>query len=397
MELDFAPSERSTVGIEWELALVDTDTGDMRQAGPTIVEALAREEGPHPLVHPEFLRNTVELVSDVSHTVNEAAQTIAESAAEVREITNPMRIELISAGTHPFANWSKQKVTKKERYQVVVDRTQVWGRQLLIYGVHTHVGVETRDKVLPLISGLLPYYPHLAAISASSPYFGGHDTGYASNRTQIFQQIPTAGLPYQLSTWSQLERYVNDVTRTGVIDTFDEIRWDIRPAVRYGTIEVRVCDGTSNIFELKAVSALTHCLVEWLSTRLDAGERLLQLPDWFVQENKWRAARYGLDAMIIANPSGDQVPVVESLLELLPELAPIAERLGCAEDLAGIYEILRVGAGYQRQRAVAAAATAAGAHRHQAMEAVVAHLMAEMEADRPLEVGPDHYEKWPRD
>jgi len=397
MKLDFAPSERSTVGIEWELALVDTDSGDMRQAGPSIVEALQHDGHPHPLVHQEFLRNTVELVSDVSHTVSEATATIAASAAEVREVTNPMRIELISAGTHPFANWSKQKVTKKKRYQAVVDRSQMWSRQLLIYGVHTHVGVESRDKVLPLISALLVYYPHLEAISASSPFFGGHDTGFASTRTQLFQQIQTAGLPYQLQTWDQLERYANDVTRTGVIKTFDEVRWDIRPAVRYGTIEVRICDGTSNLFELRAVSALTHCLVEWLSSKFDAGEKLPKLPDWFVQENKWRAARYGLEAMIIIDEDGTQEPVIESLQKLLVELAPVAERLGCVKDLAGIHEIIRVGAGYERQRAVAAAARAAGLDRHQAMESVVGHLMAEMEADRPLPVGPDHHDKWKRD
>lgn len=397
MELDFAPSERSTVGIEWELALVDTDSGDMRQAGPSIVEALERNGNPHPLVHPEFFRNTVELVSDVSHTVNEAASTIAKSGAEVRDITNPMRIELISAGTHPFANWSKQKVTNKERYQTVVARSQMWGRQLLIYGVHTHVGVESRDKVLPIINGLLPYYPHLLAVSASSPYFGGHDTGFASTRAQLFRQIQTAGLPYQLSTWSELERYVADLTRTGVIETFDEIRWDIRPAIRYGTIEVRICDGTSNIYELKAVAALAHCLIEWLSEKLDAGEELLRLPDWFVEENKWRAARYGLDAQVITDRDGNQAPVIQSLQQLLAELAPVADRLGCAADLAGIHEILRIGAGYQRQRAVYASARAADASRHQSLEAVVGHLMAEMEADRPLPVGPDHYEKWKRD
>lgn len=397
MALEFAQSERSTVGIEWELALVDTDNGDMRQAGPTILAALQQDGNEHPLIHPEFFRNTVELVSNVSHTVGEAVDTIAKSGAEVRAITNPMRIELISSGTHPFASWSRQKVTNKRRYHTVLDRSKMWGRQLLIYGVHTHVGIESRDKVLPIIAGLLPYYPHLEAISASSPYFDGRDTGFASTRTQIFQQIPTAGLPYQFTEWSQLERYVDDITRTNVVDSFNEIRWDIRPAVHYGTVEVRVCDGTSNVFELKAVSALTHCLVEWLSSKLDAGEKLLNLPTWYIRENKYRAARYGLDAQIIVDENGRQEPVVESLQKLLVELAPVAERLGCAADLAGIQEILRLGAGYQRQRAVYALAREHGASKHESLEAVVGHLMAEMQADRPLAVEPDHPLKWKRD
>jgi glutamate---cysteine ligase / carboxylate-amine ligase len=384
MELEFAHSERSTVGIEWEMALVDADNGEMRQAGPSIIQALESDGKPHPRVHPEFFRNTVELVSKPSHTVSEAADTIAESAAEVRAITNPMRIELISAGTHPFANWSQEKITAKQRYQTVLDRAQMWGRQLLIYGVHTHVGVEDRNKVLPIINSLLHYYPHILSISASSPFFAGHDTGFASMRSQIFQQIPTAGLPHQLNTWAELERYVDDVTKTGVIDNFNEIRWDIRPALHYGTVEIRIADGTSNLFELKAVSALTHCLVEWLSSRYDAGDELPRLPDWYVQENKWRAARYGLDARIIINSQGDQEPIRDALVRLLGELQPIAQRLGCVVDLNGIHEILRIGAGYQRQLGVRDAARAAGATPHESLEAVVQHLIAEMEADRPL-------------
>lgn len=387
MKLEFAPSERSTVGVEWELALVDTDSGDMRQAGPSIVQALEDDGKPHPLIHPEFFRNTVELISTVSNTVREATDTIAESAAELRQITNPMRIELISAGTHPFSSWELQKITDKERYHRVVDRAQRFGHQLLIYGVHTHVGVEDQAKVLPLISGLLPYYPHLLALSASSPYYVGSDTGYASVRSQLFQQIPTAGLPYQFDEWSQLEKYVHDMVKTGVIESFNEIRWDIRPALHYGTIETRICDGASNLLELRALCAMTHCLVEWLSTKLDAGEELPRLPQWFVEENKWRAARYGLDAWIIADAEGREEPVIDGIKRLLVELAPIAERLSCAEDLAGVREILRLGASYQRQRAVAAAARAEGASEHQALEAVVRHLMDEMEADRPLPAG----------
>ncbi|MFI5427787.1 YbdK family carboxylate-amine ligase [Aeromicrobium sp. UC242_57] len=153
------------------------------------------------------------------------------------------------AGTHPFAAWNHQKVTDKERYATLIDRTQWWGRQMLIYGVHVHVGIEDRDKVLPISRAMLTVYGHLQALSASSPFWGGNETGYASNRALMFQQLPTAGLPFQFEEWSQLEHYVDDMLHTGVIDSFDEIRWDLRPSPKFGTLEVRVCDGIPSMSE----------------------------------------------------------------------------------------------------------------------------------------------------
>ncbi|GAB2452503.1 glutamate--cysteine ligase [Xylanimonas ulmi] len=384
MGLEFARSARSTVGLEWELALVDADSGDMRQAGPSVVAALSPDGvRPHPHVHPEFLRNTVELVSGVARTVGAAGADLMRTLAEVRAVTDPMRVELVSAGTHPFSHWSTQKVTDKERYHTVVDRAQMWGRQMLIYGVHVHVGVEDRAKVLPIIRSLLVYYPHLQALSASSPFFDGRDTGYASMRALLFQQLPTAGLPYQFETWGQLEHYVEDMLRTGVIDEFNDVRWDVRPAPRFGTIEVRVCDGVSNLTELLALSALTHCLVEHLSTRIDDGRPLPSMPQWFVQENKWRAARYGMDAIIILDDAGKEEHVAHATRQLVAELEPAAERLGCVAELAGVLDIVEQGASYQRQRAVAAA----HGPGHEGLEAVVAHLVAELRAGHPLSPG----------
>lgn len=379
--MDFARSERSTVGLEWELALVDADTGNLRQVAPAVIDALTAEGGRHPHVAPEFLRNTIEVVSGVHRTVPDAVVDLEGAISEVRTVTDTMRVELMCAGTHPFAQWSEQKVTDKQRYFTVIDRTQVWGRQLLIYGVHVHVGIEDRAKVLPIVNALLVYLPHLQALSASSPYFGAADTGYASMRALLFQQIPAAGVPYQFETWHHLERYVRDMTKTGVIDDFSEVRWDVRPAPRFGTVEVRVCDGTSNVAELAALGALVHCLVERLSTALDEGRALPTMPQWFVNENKWRAARYGLDAIIILDDEGNEALVTDEVAKLLVELEPVAERLGCRAELAGVRDIMRRGASYQRQRAVAEASAGEPQAR---LEAVVASLVAEMRAGHPL-------------
>ncbi len=378
MEIPFAESERSTVGIEWELALVDADSGDLRQVAQTVLDAVAPAGGgDHPTIKQELLLNTVEIVTGVCRTIGEAGADLAGTLEQLRRVTDPLRVELMCAGTHPFASWSNQKVTDKQRYATLIDRTQWWGRQMLIYGIHVHVGIESRDKVLPILRAVLACYPHLQALSASSPFWGGKDTAYASNRALMFQQLPTAGLPFQFDRWADFEAYAADMLHTGVIDDISEIRWDLRPSPRLGTLEMRICDGASNLAEVLALAALTQCLVEHFSTLYDAGEPLPQLPPWFVQENKWRSARYGMDAIIITNARGDEELVADAVERLLADLAPTAARLGCTDELAGVRTILHKGASYQRQRAVA---------RRNGGELlpVVEALVAEMRAGKPL-------------
>jgi len=382
-ELPFAPSLRSTVGIEWELALVDDDSGELRQAAPAVIAALD-QQGRHPHIHAEFMQNTVELVSGVSHTVAQAGADVEANAVRLRKVTDPMRIGLIGAGTHPYSAWQSQKITSHERYLAVLDRAQMVAQQAAIFGVHTHVGIETRDKVVPLLNSMLTFQPHLIALAASSPFWGGQDTGFASMRSVIFQQLPTAGIPYQFNNWQQLEGYVHDLLKTGTVKNFDEVRWDIRPSCRYGTLEIRVCDDVSNLKELLAITALTHCLVEYLSTLIDEGKALPQLTDWYVAENKWRAARYGLDTDIIIDGDGTQVPLRQHIADLVELLQPTAQKLGCVAELNTVNDILHLGAGYDRQRRVHGQAMAAGASHREALEAVVDHLVAEMRADEPL-------------
>jgi len=378
MEIPFARSERSTVGIEWELALVDQDSGDLRQVAQTVLDQVsAGRDGGHPHIRQELLLNTVEVVSGICRTVGEAGADLQRAIDDIRVVTDPLRVELMCAGTHPFARWDHQKVTDKERYATLIDRTQWWGRQMLIYGVHVHVGIEDRDKVMPITAAMLSYYGHLQALSASSPFWGGEETGYASNRALMFQQLPTAGLPFHFQRWSELEHYVDDLTTTGVIDVFDEIRWDLRPSPKFGTLEVRVCDGIPTMAELLSISALTHCLVEHFSSELDAGRTLPNIPPWFAQENKWRSARYGMDAILILDEHAEEELVTTDLERLLVTLEPVAARLGCTEELGGIHAIMRDGASYQRQRSVAAA------HGGR-LDAVVGSLVEEMRAGRPL-------------
>jgi len=354
--MEFARSPRSTVGIEWEVALVDHETGDLVSVASEVLEQLAGANGsPHPHITSELLLNTVELVSGVHRTVAGAVADVVGQMDEVRGVTEARGVDLICSGSHPFGQWYEQEITDKARYHRLIDRTQYWGRNMMIWGIHVHVGIEDRAKVIPILNGLLSYIPHLQALSASSPFWAGVDTGYASNRALMFQQLPTAGLPWMLPDWEAWEQYVEDMTVTGIIDDATEVRWDIRPSARWGTIEVRVCDGVSTRQELGGIAALIHCLVEWMSSALDAGEEVPMMPPWFVRENKWRSARYGLDATIILDAAGHERPVTEDVRRLIGVLTPVAERLGCLPELLQLNLILDHGASYQRQLRVARA------------------------------------------
>lgn len=376
MDIEFAASERSTVGLEWELACVDHASGELTPAGPEVLARLADDPDAQPQVTGELLTNTVELVSAPHGRVGLAIDDLTRMVERVREVTDPLGVDLMCAGTHPFSQWFQQQVTPdKERYATLIDRTQWWGRQMMIWGVHMHVGIEDRRKALPIMNGLLPYYPHFQAISASSPFWAGEATGYASSRTMLFQQLPTAGLPPAIAEWDDYERIVSDLTHVGVIDDYSELRWDLRPSPKWGTIEIRFCDGLSTTAEVASVAALAQCLVEELSRALDRGETLPTLQPWFVRENKWRAARYGMEAIIIQDAAGNEALVTDDLRGILERLTPIADELGCLDELWGIERILDGGASYQRQLRVAA--DNAGS-----LKAVVASLVAELRDGR---------------
>lgn len=359
MQIDFATSRQSTLGVEWEVALVDHETGDLRSVAKEVLNDLhvahggLGEDEEHPHVKQELLLNTVEIVTDVCETVAEAKRELHENLVAIREVTDPMGVDLYCAGSHPFAAPKLQPVTDKERYAKLIDRTQWWGQQMVIYGVHVHVGLDSRDKALPIVDGLVNYQPHFQALSASSPFWGGEDTGYASHRALMFQQLPTAGLPYHFAAWSDFEGYVENMVHTGVIDDISEIRWDVRPVPRFGTVEMRISDGLSSLQDIGAIAALTQCLVHDMSTTLDEGGSIPVMPPWYRVENKWRAARYGMEAIIILNAAGDELLVTEHLERELERLQPVARKLGCVNELGDVERIIRGGAGYQWQRKIA--------------------------------------------
>jgi len=356
MRIDFTSSEPSTLGVEWELALVDQGSGELAPYAPAVLADLAHlnDDGPERLTG-ELLTNTVEVVTGVHRRVSDAVDDLRSTIDHVQASADLLGADLMCAGTHPFSRYADQDVTPdKERYATLIDRTRWWGRQMMIWGVHVHVGIDSRDKVLPILNGLLTWLPHFQALTASSPFWVGEETGYASNRALMFQQLPTAGLPPQFGAWANYEEMVADMTHTGVIDDHSELRWDIRPSPKWGTLETRVFDGISTFEEVGAMAALVQCLVDDMSAKLDEGHEPAQMQPWFVRENKWRAARYGMDAIVILDAAGDERLVTEDLRDLLVDLEPVADRLGCLDQLRGVDTIIERGASYQRQLTVSA-------------------------------------------
>jgi len=374
VQIPFTSSPRSSLGVEWELELVDRETRQLTSGASQILEAMS-PGAEHPKAKYELLESTIEVITGVCGTVAEATADLAATVAEVSGQAERRGLGLMCSGTHPITDWQTQQISPNPRYAKLVEDMQWLARRLQIFGVHVHVGVRSPEKAIAIVNALTAYVPHFLALSASSPYWVGADTGLASSRSKVFEGLPTAGLPYQLSGWPQFEEYMETLISTGTIGSIKEVWWDIRPHPTYGTVELRICDGLPTLREVGMVAALSQCLVDSLDREIDKGYTLPTPKGWVVKENKWRAARYGLDAHIIQGEADTQ-PLRVAIEELVHDLMPTSERLGCAEELGHVREVLDAGASYQRQRAVAAASGGD-------LTAVVDSLLEEFAKGRP--------------
>ena len=368
MRVDFVPSSGPTLGVEWELALVDADSLELVPRAQRLLDAVDDpKRGP---IRQEYLTNMIELVTGVHHRVDEAMDDLRASLQRVRTIAGDDTL-LLGAGVHPLSPAHDQRHFDTPRYDVVAERNAYWGRLMSIFGTHVHVGIDHRDKALPITYGLARFSPYFIALTASSPYWEGEDTGYASHRTMLFQQMPTNGLPYPLDSWDEFEHYASELEEAGMITVPSEIRWDVRPST-FGTVENRVLDSVPTFAELGAMAALAQCLATYMSRELDDGRGIARLPMWFMKENKWRAARYGLDTDVVTPRVGQKVrPMREGIMDWLNRLETIAAELHCADELGFIAELLEHGPSYLRQRAAGGPSAA------------LRQLVAETGAERP--------------
>ncbi|MGI8610195.1 MAG: glutamate--cysteine ligase [Candidatus Dormibacteria bacterium] len=376
MTIQFFPSERASVGVEMELEIVDRETRELVSVATEILDEMGQghPDGVHPTAKHELMESTIEILTGVSASVGEAQQDLMRTLAEVRRHTDSRGLGLICSGSHPFTDWATQTISPNPRYQKLIEDMQWLARRMQIFGIHVHVGVRAPEKAIPIVNAVTAYIPHFLGLSASSPYWVGRDTGLASCRSKVFEGLPTAGLPYQLSGWDEFERFMGTLISARTIKTIREVWWDVRPHPNFGTVELRVCDGLPTMYEVGAVTALFQSLVHRMDGELDEG-RLLAMPrEWVVRDNKWRAARHGLDAELIVDDSGGTVLLSDSLLQLVEELIPVAARLGCEEELARVPMIVARGSSHARQREVVAAGGS--------LKDVVDSLLLELETDQ---------------
>ena len=356
MAISWNPSRGPTLGIEWELQLIDARTRLLRQDADEVLAALPGLDasGEHPKIRHELMQSTVEIVTGVCSTVSEAKADLGKTIEELQQIAAGRSILLACAGTHPVSNWRDAKMAPFARYAELVEQMQWLARRIQTFGVHVHVGLRDGGKAIPVVNALAAYLPHFLALTASSPFWNGQDTGLASARAVIFGDLPTAGPPHRLSSWGEFEEYMDTLLRARTIRSIKEVWWDIRPHPDLGTVEIRMFDGVPTAREIGMVAALSQSLVQLFDAQLDRGYQLPSPSSWVVRDNKWRATRYGLDATVITDESGTTAPLRDELYELVRELEPVADRLGCLEELRVTSEVLDHGASYERQRAVLA-------------------------------------------
>jgi carboxylate-amine ligase len=377
MHIPFNASERSSLGVEVELEVIDRQSRQLASAASEILAELGAGHpgGEHPKVKHELFECTLEIITGICGTVAEARDDLQGTLKEVTAQTERRNLALICSGSHPFSEWHEQQVSPNPRYAALVEEMQWVARRLQIFGVHYHVGVRSAEKAIAIANALTAYIPHFLALSASSPYWSGQDTGMASSRSKVFESLPTAGLPYLLADWGEFEEFMDTLVNAKAITSIREVWWDIRPHPDFGTVELRICDGIPTLGEVAALAALAQSVVEWLDTLLDRGDSLPTPREWVVRVNKWRAARHGVDAAVIGDDHGTPVPLRRAVAELVEELSPVASRLGCLDELRANLAILDHGPSYLRQRRVVAAGGT--------LVDVVDSLVEEMEGDRP--------------
>ena len=348
--IEFAANDKPTLGVELELGLVDAQTMELSSSMENMLEALP----PHQrgVIKPELLQSVLEINTEVCETVREAGEDLRRSLALVERTADQLGLRVWWGGTHPFSRWIDQKTTADERYQGLVESLQDMARKLVTFGLHVHVGVDSGDKAVLICERIMQHLPTLLALSSSSPYWEGRDTGLHSERSKIMEGLPTAGLPTLMRNWSEYVWLVNHMVGTGFITTIREIWWDVRPHHNFGTVEVRVCDMPGNLNDVLALTALVQCLVKSLSDEIDNGTYQHNSHPMLVQQNKWRAARFGIHAELVDSLTYYTQPVAGLVDDLVRSLWTTAEELGCTMELEHCRAIATGPSAAQRQRAL---------------------------------------------
>ncbi len=370
MYITFKPSLHRTLGLELEIQIVDPASGALLNLAPHLLALLNSEN-----FKPELFQSTIELNTDVAKNFDQLEGNLLQKFETLQQAGEQLGVAFILAGTHPFEDWKNQQITNHPRYHQLLNRIQWPVRQFLIFGTHLHIGVRDAATAMRLVRRLRLFIPHLLALSANSPFWMGFDTGLASSRMKIFEELPNAGLPYPFEAWDQYAQFVEASIRTGSIDSFRDIWWDVRPHPGYGTVEIRICDAMSSLPEILGVMAFALALTIYLE-QPESPTPLDDVPDWLIAQNKWRATRYGLDAQLIEPGTLEVVPLRQSIQKWIKKVLPVAESYQFARHLEYLVELMSFGPGYFRQRQWYA--------EHQDFHPVVQNLINEFAEARPI-------------
>lgn len=364
-----------TLGIEEEYLLVDPDTGDLAPAPDAMMAAGRSALGDR--FSPEFLRCQVEVGTPVSADIAEAQGHLADLRRTVARIADDHGLAPIAASCHPFADWRDQHHTDKDRYRQLSRDMAAVSRRMLICGMHVHVGIPDRAMRIDLMNQLTYFLPHLLALSASSPFWQGGDTGLASYRTTVFGGMPRTGLPPPFGSWEDFDRPLQALIDLGVVEDGSKIWWDLRPSHRFPTLETRVCDASPRMADTITLAALIQatCRMLWRLSRRN--QRWRQYDALLIGENRWRATRHGMAKGMIDFGARQAISFAQAVEDWLALIAPDADRLNSQPQLARTRAMVDGGGSATRQRAVLARATAAGATRTEALREVVKSLMRE--------------------
>jgi glutamate---cysteine ligase / carboxylate-amine ligase len=333
--------------------LLDGETLDLVQHVEAVLAATEGHEL-QPQVNAELMQSVLEIATPVCRTPAEVDGELRKLRAYVTGIASERGMRVGSSGTHPFSLFERQRITARDRYRHLVDQMQYIARRELIFGLHIHVAVDDPEKAIQVVNGLLAHLSHFLALSASSPFWRGEPTGLASSRQMVFAAFPRSGPPPRFRDYNEYAEVVGQLEKTGCIADYTHIWWDIRLHPRFGTVEIRVCDAVTRVEDAVALAAYCQCLVKLYSERHAVGAEIPSYHRTLTTENKWLAARYGLEAPVMDLATGrrNRVPVSQLVRRALKELEPHARELGCERELEDISEILRKGNGADRQRRV---------------------------------------------
>jgi len=365
-----------TIGIEEEYLLVDRESRDLVQEAPPDMLPEC-EKRLHEQVTPEFLQCQIEVGTRVCSTLQEARADLARLRKTVIEVAANFGIAVIAASTHPFSQWTAQRHTEKLRYQILARDMQGVARQLMISGMHVHVAVEDADLRIDLMNQVSYFLPHLLALSTSSPFWQGHDTGLKSYRLAVWDQMPRSGLPERFDSFAEFQRHIDALVNTGVIEDSTKVWWDIRPSARFPTLETRMTDICTRLDDGICVAAIYRCWLRMLYRLRQKNLRWREYNNLMINENRWRAQRYGFDEGLIDFGRGEVVPSSELLEEILDLVREDAEYFGCVAETEHAREILERGTSADRQTRSFHAAKADGADDAEALRAVVDMLIHE--------------------